>query len=480
MTPWDIGPCILIFDPIGEYAGLSNYADSIIEAVGTVWPSAEHLFQAQKFLSAAHREQIRAASTPAAAKSIAWNELNSHVRHDWDSIRVDAMTYVLRKKFRQNNDKGRLLCSSFPLPIAEDSMLDAYWGIGPGQGQNHLGNIMERIRAELLEIPEMPVKVTLPLPEIRSIQSRLAAVRGGYRITPLLRALPNEHLGSSTITISIDDLIRASMGGQLRNNSLAESGCRGKDVAQDDLPEEDTFKALLGANVTRFRNRSQLFEKALANAFDSKYADYCWREDARSYISDWPQRFLNLLNSMTVAKRGHKPKGLIIGAGAGEEAAYIWAQFLGDLTLVDIGPRMVLNCRRQLDRSVSICARAEDLSMLPDGAYDFYCALRVYQSIYFDLETAIEEAIRILRYGGLFIISVSDAYLAADGKLERGQIVGNSIDYTRALNMACRVTDYLSKRGFSGIGFSDLTTELVVYARKADPKKTRTPTDLTD
>lgn len=464
---WTIGPCILVFDPVGEYAGLSNYAESEIQALNSVWPTAEHLYQAQKFVLPSHRERIRTASSAAAAKAIAWGELTDYVRPDWDSLRVRAMEFTLRNKFLQNANIGFLLSTSFPLPIAEDSEQDSFWGIGSGDGENQLGRILESIRNEILGVPETPVTVSPLKANGRKVESRLAAVTGEYHIAPLTRALPAEYLTGSSLGMSIEELLHLQLSSEPPRHTAADDDTLYTLACPYlEFGAKYNEKIVSGASVTRLGDRSEVFIRALATAFDAKYADYCWNRDARSAVSSWPDRFFALLNRLKPDVDDGAIAGLVIGAGAGEEAANVWARFRGRLTLVDIGPRMVENSTRQVAGATCVLACAEDLHVLPTGSHDFYCALRVYQSLYFDQEMAIAEALRVLRPGGLFLVSVSDAYLSSGGKVERGQIVGNVIDNTAALNMACRVANLLDRMGFSDIGFADLTTELVVFAWK--------------
>jgi N-glycosidase YbiA len=468
----DIGPCILVFDPTGDYSWLSNFADSRIEALGAVWATAEHLYQAQKFVSPVHRERIRATSSAAAAKALAWGELTSFVRSDWDSVRIDAMKFALRCKFLQNPDLCAQLRASHPFPIAEDSEQDSFWGIGPGLGQNQLGRLIESVRTEISGSASAPVAVSPIAPFSRGSVSRLAAVKGEYRIEASIRPLPADYLGSSSLGKSIEEILVSRLGPKWMDypDSARMYGLETA-ISSSQIEGKDDERRVSSRSISAVHNRSDVFNRALASAFDEKYSGYRWEGDARSAVSNWPDRFLDLLSRLVSAPEKGIVSALVIGAGAGEEASNVWARFRGHLTLVDIGPQMVHNGKRQIPSASTCCASAEDLHPVPSASFDLYCALRVYQSIYFDAAMAIKEAFRVLRPGGLFLVSISDAYLSRSGTLEKGQISGNSIDNTLTLAMACRIASLLNRMGFSDLGFADLTTELVVYGRKLVPAR---------
>ena len=65
--------------------------------------------------------------------------------------RDEVMDRVVRRKFELHPQLRTLLLATGDEPIAEDGPNnDTYWGVGrDGSGQNKLGRIIERIRAEL-------------------------------------------------------------------------------------------------------------------------------------------------------------------------------------------------------------------------------------------------------------------------------------------------------------------------------------------
>jgi hypothetical protein len=133
-----------------SYSEFSNFAPFAVDLDGERWPTTEHYYQAQKFADAGLRAKIRAAAKPAIAKSLA-DAHRDKIRPDWDAVKDAVMEKAVRAKFAQHAALRALLLSTGQEAIAEDGPNhDAYWGVGAdGNGQNKLGRIIERLRAEL-------------------------------------------------------------------------------------------------------------------------------------------------------------------------------------------------------------------------------------------------------------------------------------------------------------------------------------------
>jgi hypothetical protein len=127
----------------------SNFAPFPIALDGVTWPSTEHYYQAQKFTDAELREQIRKAAQPVIAKSLA-DKFKDRIRPDWDAVKDGVMYLAVKTKFETHRKLREMLLDTGDEDIAECAPADYYWGIGKdGTGQNRLGKILERIRAEL-------------------------------------------------------------------------------------------------------------------------------------------------------------------------------------------------------------------------------------------------------------------------------------------------------------------------------------------
>lgn len=133
-----------------EYAFLSNFHPISIYHQDVFFTSAEHAYQAAKSNNKPTRERIAALETPKMAKEFGRHIL---IRPDWEEVKLMVMEDILRLKFQRNHTKlRRLLAETNPLEIIEDNHWgDRYWGSCIGYGENHLGKLLMKIRAEVLE-----------------------------------------------------------------------------------------------------------------------------------------------------------------------------------------------------------------------------------------------------------------------------------------------------------------------------------------
>lgn len=72
-------------------------------------------------------------------------------RKDWESVKDGIMEEAVRAKFSQHAELNELLLSTGDRKIVEHTTNDSYWGDGgDGTGKNQLGQILMRLRTELL------------------------------------------------------------------------------------------------------------------------------------------------------------------------------------------------------------------------------------------------------------------------------------------------------------------------------------------
>lgn len=131
-----------------EYEFLSNFYPSEVFYKGMFYPTVEHAFQAAKTLDPREREKIRAASTPGRAKYLG---RTTDLRDDWEDIKFEVMEYLVRQKFTPppRHLWARLLATGDAELIEGNTWGDTIWGVVDGVGENHLGKILMKVRAEL-------------------------------------------------------------------------------------------------------------------------------------------------------------------------------------------------------------------------------------------------------------------------------------------------------------------------------------------
>ena len=132
----------------GEYAFLSNFYDSPIVVEGIHYPTVEHAFQAYKTLSHEERLDIASSTTPGIAKR---KGRKVSLRTDWEQIKDSVMEFCLRKKFTEHLDlQKKLLETGDAILIEGNTWGDTYWGMCAGVGENKLGQLLMKIREEII------------------------------------------------------------------------------------------------------------------------------------------------------------------------------------------------------------------------------------------------------------------------------------------------------------------------------------------
>jgi N-glycosidase YbiA len=147
-----VGMTIFFYKVCEPYGCFSNFSPHSIELEGRIWLTTEHYYQAQKYVGSPDQflyEQIYQAPSPVEAAALG-RDPSYQIRQDWDLVKVEVMYRAVRKKFITHAAIRSVLLQTGQEPIVEKSPTDEYWGCGcDGTGQNHLGQILMRVRAEL-------------------------------------------------------------------------------------------------------------------------------------------------------------------------------------------------------------------------------------------------------------------------------------------------------------------------------------------
>ena len=131
---------------IGKHYFLSNFYQADVIYNGIRYSNNEAAFQAQKVESDADRYQF-AKLSPSDAKRLGRRVT---LRKDWEAIKDNVMYEICLAKFKQNEDLKKQLLETGNEPLEEgNDWGDMIWGTVNGVGENRLGKILMRIRAEL-------------------------------------------------------------------------------------------------------------------------------------------------------------------------------------------------------------------------------------------------------------------------------------------------------------------------------------------
>lgn len=128
----------------GKYFFLSNFYNAPVEYGGYTFLNNEAAFQAAKCPG---RAGEFCQLNPSDAKRLG---RRVHLRKDWEQVKEQIMYNICKCKFIQNDDLRHLLIETGGHELVEGNTWgDKIWGVCDGVGENRLGEILMRIRAEL-------------------------------------------------------------------------------------------------------------------------------------------------------------------------------------------------------------------------------------------------------------------------------------------------------------------------------------------
>lgn len=137
-------PVIAVFN--GEYRFLSNFYMWNVKYDGDTYVSSEHAYQAAKTLDKTQRLDIRRVASPGAAKKLG---RLVELRSGWEGMKVAVMEEILRDKFGPGSPlRGKLLSTNDAELVEGNNWHDTFWGVCNGKGENMLGKLLMKLRAE--------------------------------------------------------------------------------------------------------------------------------------------------------------------------------------------------------------------------------------------------------------------------------------------------------------------------------------------
>lgn len=130
----------------GEYWWLSNYWPVNITFERRRYASVEHAYHAAKTHGPKLRAMIAALPTPGEAKR---QSRELPLRPDWEDIKLSIMESLLRKKFSHEQLRDQLLATGDAYLEETNDWGDPFWGVCGGQGENHFGRLLMKLRDAL-------------------------------------------------------------------------------------------------------------------------------------------------------------------------------------------------------------------------------------------------------------------------------------------------------------------------------------------
>lgn len=130
----------------GRFAFLSNFYPVHLTYKNRTYKSSEHAYQARKANNTSQHDFIAKAPTAASAK--ARGKVCSK-RADWAEIKIQVMWDILVAKFENPMLRELLLDTGDAELIEGNTWGDVFWGVCGGVGENWLGKLLMKLRAEL-------------------------------------------------------------------------------------------------------------------------------------------------------------------------------------------------------------------------------------------------------------------------------------------------------------------------------------------
>ena len=131
-----------------RYAFLSNFYEASVTYEGLTYGSNEAAFQAQKCVT--EEEKIPFTKIPPSKSKSMGRRVQ--LRPDWEQVKVGIMEEIVRAKFTQHPElAAQLLATGDKVLVEGNRWGDKFWGVDnrTGQGENHLGKILMKVRKEL-------------------------------------------------------------------------------------------------------------------------------------------------------------------------------------------------------------------------------------------------------------------------------------------------------------------------------------------
>lgn len=132
------------------YKFLSNfyYADVLYQ--GLLFRTSEHAYQAAKSLDESWRIRVQIQPRPHEAKKMG---RTVPLRPDWEKVKLQVMEEIVEIKF-SNPELRRMLLATGDAVLEEGNWWgDRFWGICRGEGENHLGKILMKVRDRIRKEP---------------------------------------------------------------------------------------------------------------------------------------------------------------------------------------------------------------------------------------------------------------------------------------------------------------------------------------
>ncbi len=216
-----------------------------------------------------------------------------------------------------------------------------------------------------------------------------------------------------------------------------------------------------------------LAKSAREYAFNTKYGNYDYSKDLRSKYPNWHSPILEIITQKNLLENLNV---IGIASNYGEELEQIFHQNKFKNVKMDVLDLSndAISRGKKVYHDISFYKGDMEESPLKNSQYDVYLNLRSIHSSGVDFKPTLTDCYRILKPGGLAIISVSNGYLtpkkpSSDEYFEVLGLYDNrteSFSKHRPLELARKIWSKLIDYGFKNASITSGKTEIFISAQK--------------
>lgn len=161
----------------------------------------------------------------------------------------------------------------------------------------------------------------------------------------------------------------------------------------------------------------------------------------------------------------------VLDVGFGNGHAYCLCDYfkkIKSLTIVDLSKDALDIAKKSFPNASCFQNDAENLESINNTSVDIYLSFRTYQSTLFDRRVAVHEAFRVIRPGGIIVVSIPKIYIAPDGEIKEGLSDPNKkITKKYLYEVVERISSYIEMLGFKNVSTWDRSPyETYIFGKK--------------
>lgn len=237
-----------------------------------------------------------------------------------------------------------------------------------------------------------------------------------------------------------------------------------------DITTVNDLKAICTKVFYPSRNHPSIEEaitEARKKAYSIKYS--APRNDDEKIVGkeefgNWEQFFIDIINTLDIDNIQNLK---VLDLGAGNANTYsTYFSGIKNYIAVDLSSQALAFAKKKFNNFTIVENEAENLSDIQNASVDIYVSFRTYQSTLFDRRKSLHEARRVLKPGGLIIISLPILYYTKKEFIKGLSNSEKSISMDYAFFLANSIKKYLEMLNFNSVVVNDSSPyELYIYGQ---------------